>query len=86
MFVNGSFDALSTINTANSLDVALKTASSFMDKKFLLDVTAGWHHQDANTLPVDGSRVGDTTGPRPRAPRAVPPQRAPEHHRLRVHR
>ncbi|MBF5044575.1 TonB-dependent receptor [Aggregicoccus sp. 17bor-14] len=62
VFVNGQFNALSTINTANSMDLALKTASSFADKKFLLDVTAGWHHQDANILPVDGTHVADTSG------------------------
>jgi len=47
---------------ASSTAVVAKYSGAFMEKKFLLDATAGWFHQRAATLPSDGSYVGDTTG------------------------
>jgi len=55
----GPFNSLAHIYADNSTDVSAKLASSFLDKRLLLDVTLGWHHQDSSTLPVDGSKIGD---------------------------
>ena len=43
-----------------TFDVVGKLSSSFAEKRLLLDVTAGWHHEDHNTGPIDGSKVGST--------------------------
>ncbi|MDC0714030.1 TonB-dependent receptor [Stigmatella sp. ncwal1] len=48
--------------TSGATSVGLKYAGSFMEKKLLVDVNAGWFHQVASTLPVDGSEVGDIYG------------------------
>lgn len=61
--VGGKFESLSLINKNDSLDIALKLANSFMDKKLLLDTTVGWHHQDVSSLPVDGSGSDDARNP-----------------------
>ncbi|MBM7118521.1 TonB-dependent receptor [Archangium primigenium] len=50
------------VDVASSTAVALKYAGAFMEKKLLLDATAGWFHQVASTLPSDGTAVGATTG------------------------
>ncbi|MFO0617480.1 MAG: TonB-dependent receptor [Polyangiaceae bacterium] len=47
---------------AFSNDFALKYEGNFDDKKSLLDISFGWHHQEAGTLPADGSNPGDPTG------------------------
>ena len=52
----------SAFETASNSSVALKYAGAFMDKKLLLDANVGWFHLDNSTLPVDGTRPGDTTG------------------------
>ncbi len=43
-----------------NFDMVLKLSSSFAAKQVLLDVTAGWHHEDHSALPADGSRLGST--------------------------
>ncbi|MBF5043231.1 TonB-dependent receptor [Aggregicoccus sp. 17bor-14] len=60
--VQGQFDSLGTRNSNSAMDMALKTASSFMDKRLLVDATLGWHHQAVSVLPVDGSHIGDSSG------------------------
>lgn len=47
---------------SNVLDAVLKLNSSFLDKKLLLDATAGWHSQSFVTRALDGSRTGSMTG------------------------
>ncbi|WP_225410049.1 TonB-dependent receptor [Stigmatella hybrida] len=68
---SGGLPAAQTINpndiglreiTSGATSVGLKYSGSFNDKKLLLDVNAGWFHQVASTLPVDGSEVGDIYG------------------------
>jgi outer membrane receptor protein involved in Fe transport len=44
----------------NSFDAILKLSSSFASKSILLDVTAGWHHEDHDMAPGDGSKLGST--------------------------
>jgi outer membrane receptor protein involved in Fe transport len=51
-----------TETTASTTAVGLKYAGAFMDKKVLIDVNAGYFHQVASTLPVDGSEPGDIFG------------------------
>ncbi len=58
----GQFSAISGAYSASSTDVVGKWASSYMDKRFLLDGTVGWHHQAQSNLPVDESSVGSTQG------------------------
>ncbi|MFL5346049.1 MAG: TonB-dependent receptor domain-containing protein [Hyalangium sp.] len=60
--LSGTYSALAHRVESDSRDISLKLASSFLDKKFLLDATVGWHHQRDATLPSDGSGIGDTTG------------------------
>ncbi|HZW90203.1 MAG TPA: TonB-dependent receptor, partial [Myxococcaceae bacterium] len=43
-----------------NFDTVLKLGSSFAEKSILLDVTAGWHHEDHNVGPGDGSKLGST--------------------------
>ncbi|SET20945.1 Carboxypeptidase regulatory-like domain-containing protein [Myxococcus fulvus] len=51
-----------TETNANATSVALKYGGAFMDKKILVDATAGWFHQTASTLPADGSKLGSSEG------------------------
>ena len=39
----------------NSFDITGELNSSFLDKKLLLDIRGGWHHQGDEDLPGDGS-------------------------------
>lgn len=58
----GQLAAVANKYVNDTSDVALKYASSFMDKKVLLDVSLGWHHQSTKILASDGSGPGATTG------------------------
>lgn len=58
----GTYEAIAHRYRADSNDVALKYSGAFMDKRLLLDVTAGWHHQVAARLPSDGSTIGTNEG------------------------
>ncbi len=60
--LSGTYSALAHRVESDSRDISLKLASSFLDKKVLLDATVGWHHQRDATLPSDGSGIGNTTG------------------------
>jgi outer membrane receptor protein involved in Fe transport len=43
-----------------NFDVVGKLSSSFADKRVLLDIIAGWHHEDHNSVPADGSKIGSS--------------------------
>jgi outer membrane receptor protein involved in Fe transport len=60
--ITGTYGALGHKYVASSSDISLKYQGSFNNKKQLLDITFGWHHQRTATLPADGSNIGDTTG------------------------
>ncbi len=60
--IHGTFDALAHRQVSNANDVSLRYSGSFNDRKQMLDITLGWHHQRMATLPSDGSSIGDTTG------------------------
>ncbi len=59
---NGDYTSSSFSGVDQTLDMVLRLNSSFMEKKLLLDVTLGYHHQSNNQLPIDGSTLGQTTG------------------------
>jgi hypothetical protein len=52
----GTFNSLAAAQKVDSMDIAGEYNGSFLDKKLLLDVKGGWHHQLNSTLPPDGSR------------------------------
>jgi hypothetical protein len=47
---------------SSASDVSLKYSSAFDNKRLLLDVLGGWHHQRVATLPADGSELGTQDG------------------------
>nr|WP_253910431.1 TonB-dependent receptor [Pyxidicoccus fallax] len=61
-FVQGAYESIATRRSNGVLDIVAKQASSFFDKKLLLDATLGWHHQADDILPSDGSALGSTQG------------------------
>ena len=60
--LNGTTAALGHKMATNPFDVVANWALSSDDKRWLLDTTAGVHHQSREMLPTDGSQIGDLTG------------------------
>ena len=60
--ITGAYGAIGHKYVASASDVSLKYQGSFNNKKQLLDITFGWHHQRTATLAPDGSNIGDKTG------------------------
>ena len=60
--VNGRYEALAHRYDQDARDISMKLSSSFLDKRVLLDANVGWHHQYDNTMPVDGSGIGNGAG------------------------
>lgn len=60
--VVGPFNALAHTYAADSTDVSLKMANSFMDKRLLFDTTLGWHHQYVAADSADGTYAGEGRG------------------------
>jgi hypothetical protein len=56
--VDGTYNTLGLFRSGTVYDVVGQLNSSFADKKLLLDVTLGWHHQTDNNHPIDNSWVG----------------------------
>src|SRR5262249_10292995 len=52
---SGTFNAFHIQTNFESMDITGELHSSFLDKKLLLDVRMGWHHQNDSALPGDGS-------------------------------
>ncbi|EPX64641.1 Trehalose synthase [Cystobacter fuscus DSM 2262] len=61
-YVQGAYESIATLRTGGAMDVVAKQSSSFFDKSLLLDATVGWHHQQASTLPTDGSGLSGGWG------------------------
>jgi hypothetical protein len=55
LFTQGTFNSSSFRTKDDSYDVVGELNSSFLDKRLLLDIRAGWHHQQDDSLPVDGT-------------------------------
>jgi Carboxypeptidase regulatory-like domain/TonB dependent receptor-like, beta-barrel len=53
--LTGTFNSSWTNTTFDSLDVNGQLNSSFLDKRLLLDIRVGWHHQKDEELPGDDS-------------------------------
>ena len=60
--IAGDYAAYAHRNEVQARDLSLKIASSFLDKRILLDTNVGWHHQIDSSLPSDGSGIGNSTG------------------------
>jgi hypothetical protein len=57
---SGTLAASSYAGNDNTIDMALRLSSSFLEKKLLLDVTVGWHHQNNNVTAYDGTAFGQS--------------------------
>ena len=55
---NGDYTSQGFAGNDNTIDAILRLNSSFLDKKLLLDITVGWHHQNNNVTGIDGSTFG----------------------------
>jgi hypothetical protein len=77
-WATGTFNAFHIESSFDSLDITGELHSSFLDKKLLLDVRVGWHHQNDSGLPGDGSGLDienrDTLAGTPRGSFAGPGQ------------
>ncbi|MBU8896451.1 TonB-dependent receptor [Corallococcus sp. M34] len=61
-YVQGAYGSIATQRNNGALDLVAKDASSFFDKKLLVDATFGWHHQSDSILPSDGSGISSGQG------------------------
>ena len=52
----------SRLETNEFLDITGKWQGSFLEKRILVDLTVGWHHEPRSSLPSDGSEPGDSSG------------------------
>ena len=59
---NGQYSAFAHKYIASSNDIALRWSTAFNNKRLLFDTTAGWHHQESDRLPSDGTAVGSQSG------------------------
>ncbi len=59
--LNGTYGALGSQVVADSTDVSLKYSGAFNNKRQLLDITVGYHHQHQQRLAADGSGPDQTT-------------------------
>src|SRR5262249_60219363 len=58
-FANATFNAGNLKTSFDNIDVVGELNSSFLDKRLLLDIRGGWHHQEDDILPGDGSTIND---------------------------
>jgi outer membrane receptor protein involved in Fe transport len=56
---NTTFNANNLSTNFDNLDLVGEYNGSFLDKKLLLQLVGGWHHQEDDILPGDGSTLGD---------------------------
>jgi outer membrane receptor protein involved in Fe transport len=59
-FLWGTPSALFQDRFDGTFDAVLKLTSAFANKRVLLDVTGGWHHEDHISKPADGSKLGSS--------------------------
>jgi hypothetical protein len=60
--LNGTLGSIAHLQNNFARDVSLRWSSAFADKRLLLDITGGWHHQTVQALPSDGARMGSDDG------------------------
>ncbi|APR77795.1 Trehalose synthase [Minicystis rosea] len=61
--LNGSYESLANKYAADANDVSLKYSGAFNNKRQLLDITVGWHHQHQATTTTDGKGAADVNTP-----------------------
>jgi hypothetical protein len=61
--LNGPYAAVGNQTVSFANDASLKYSGAFNNKRQLLDVTVGWHHQHQATNAADGSTVFQTNNP-----------------------
>lgn len=60
--ITGAYSNMGHKYTAAANDIALRWSSAFDNKRLLIDTTLGWHHQNSDRLPSDGSEIGSGRG------------------------
>ncbi len=63
IYASRTFNAANVKTTFDNIDVVGELSSAFLDKRLLLDVRGGWHHQKEQILPGDGSGLDDIDNP-----------------------
>ncbi len=59
---NGTYESTAHKLTSAAYDATLKWTTEFNNKRFLVDTLVGWHHQEEDSLPSDGSLPGSGQG------------------------
>jgi hypothetical protein len=59
---NGTYGSSAQRYSSDAYDATIKWSSEFDNKRLLLDTTVGYHYEDDEVLPADGSLPGATTG------------------------
>jgi outer membrane receptor protein involved in Fe transport len=62
-YANTTFNASNLATTFDNMDIVGEYNGSFLDKKLLINVRGGWHHQEDDILPGDGSTINDIDNP-----------------------
>ncbi|WP_437677616.1 TonB-dependent receptor [Sorangium sp. So ce131] len=60
--INGPFEAIAHKYVTSATDAALKWSSAFSNKRYLLDVTLGMHHEVNAVRASDGEKIGSGKG------------------------
>ncbi|HRI67972.1 MAG TPA: TonB-dependent receptor [Polyangium sp.] len=60
--INGTYSAIAHNFVSNAIDTSLKWTSSFKNKRYVLDTSLGWHHEESAIRSADGSEVGSGEG------------------------
>lgn len=60
--INGTFSAIAHEYVASATDVSINWSSAFQNKKYLLDVSLGVHHEENAIRGSDGTRIGSGKG------------------------
>jgi hypothetical protein len=59
---NGTYSSIAHQFNNRPYDVAGKWTTQFLNKRALVDTTVGWHHQEVDIIPSDGSLPGSGQG------------------------
>ena len=59
---NGTYSSIAHQLNSRPYDASLKWTTQFFDKRAAIDTTVGWHHQEVDVLPADGSLPGSGRG------------------------
>jgi hypothetical protein len=59
---NGTYSSIAHRLDSRPYDASLKWSTATASKRVLVDTTVGWHHQEVDVLPSDGSLPGSGAG------------------------